>query len=111
MSQKYETEKAELKNKIAKIYEELEALNERKKDKDVFVESVRPFIQMDRITTPLLRELIDHIDVYETTGKGKNKTQRIVIHYRFVGNIAIPSDEENFKLDMRQDMAVEYLTT
>ena len=36
MSQKYETEKAELKNKIAKIYEELEALNERKKDKDVF---------------------------------------------------------------------------
>lgn len=110
MSQKYETEKAELKNKIAKIYEELEALNERKKVKDVFVESVRRFIQMDKLTTPLFRELIDHIDVYETEGKGKNKTQRIVIHYRFVGNIEIPSDEENFKMDMRQGMAVEYLT-
>ncbi len=110
MSQKYEIEKAELKKKTAKIYEDLEALNERKKDKDVFVESVRRFIQMDKLTTPLLRELIDHIDVYETEGTGKNKTQRIVIHYRFVGNIEIPSDEENFKLDMRQGMAVEYLT-
>ncbi|MBR3868247.1 MAG: recombinase family protein [Clostridia bacterium] len=110
MSQKYEIEKAELKKKMAKIHEDLEALNERKKDKDVFVESVRRFIQMDKLTTPLLRELIDHIDVYETEGTGKNKTQRIVIHYRFVGNIEIPSDEENFKLDMRQGMAVEYLT-
>ncbi len=110
MSQKYEIEKSELKNKITKIHEDLEALNDRKKDKDVFVESIRRFIQMDRLTTPLLRELIDHIDVYETEGTGKNKTQRIVIHYRFVGNIEIPSDEENLKMDMRQGMAVEYLT-
>ncbi len=110
MSQKYEIEKAELKKKTAKIHEDLEVLNERKKDKDVFVESVRRFIQMDKLTTPLLRELIDHIDVYETEGTGKNKTQRIVIYYRFVGNIEIPSDEENLKMDMRQGMAVEYLT-
>lgn len=111
MSQKYEIEKAELKKKTAKIHDDLEALSERKKDKDVFVESVRRFIQMDKLTTPLLRELIDHIDVYETEGTGKNKTQRIVIHYRFVGNIEIPSNGENFKMDMRQCMAVEYLTT
>lgn len=62
------------------------------------------------LNAPLLRELIDHIDVCETEGTGKNKTQRIVIHYRFVGNIEIPSDEENLKMDMRQGMAVEYLT-
>ena len=55
-------------------------------------------------------ELIDRIEVHETEGTGKNKTQRIVIHYRFVGNIDIPSEEENLKLDMRQGMAVEYLT-
>ena len=110
MSQKYEIEKAELKKKTAKIYEDLEALNERKKDKDLFVESVRRFIQMDKLTTPLLRELIDHIDVYETEGTGKNKTQRIVIHYRFVGYIEIPSDTDNYKADTRQGVAVEYLT-
>ena len=57
-----------------------------------------------------IHELIEHSDVYEAEGKGKNKTQRIVIYYRFIGNIEIPSDEENLKLDMRQGMAVEYLT-
>ena len=42
------------------------------------------FMQMDYLTAPLLRELIDHIDVFETEGTGKNRTQRIVIYYRFV---------------------------
>ena len=62
------------------------------------------------ITMLFIHELIDRVEVYETEGTGKNKTQRIVIYYRFVGNIEIPSDEENLKLDMRQGMAVEYLT-
>lgn len=40
---------------------------------------MRRFMQMDYLTAPLLRELIDHIDVFETEGTGKNRTQRIVI--------------------------------
>lgn len=44
---------------------------------------------MDYLTAPLLRELIDHIDVFETEGIGKNRTQRIVIYYRFVGYVEI----------------------
>ena len=36
-------------------------------------------IQMDYLTAPLLRELIDHIDVFEKEGIGKNSTQWIVI--------------------------------
>lgn len=45
------------------------------------------FMQMNYLTAPLLRELIDHIDVFETEGTGKNRTQRIVIYYRFVGYV------------------------
>ncbi len=110
MSQKYGIEREELKTKIAKLHVELEALGEKKNERVVFVESIRRFIRMETITAPLLHELIDRIEIYETEGTGKNKTQRIVIYYRFVGNIEIPSDEDNLKLDMRQGMAVEYLT-
>ena len=110
MSQKYGIEREELKTRIVKLHEELEALGEKKNERVVFVESIRRFIRMEAITAPLLHELIDRIEVHETEGTGKNKTQRIVIHYRFVGNIDIPSEEENLKLDMRQGMAVEYLT-
>lgn len=42
-------------------------------------------MEMGTLTAPLLQELIDHVDVYETEGKGKHRTQRVVIYYRFVG--------------------------
>lgn len=70
------------------------------------------FMQMDYLTAPLLRELIDHIDVFETEGIGKNRTQRIVIYYRFVGYVEIPAAPRHphYKADTRQGVAVEYLT-
>ena len=69
-------------------------------------------MRMDRLTAPLLRELIDHIDVFETEGKGKSRTQRIVIYYRFVGYVEIPevSRRPNIVADTRKGVAVEYLT-
>ncbi len=67
---------------------------------------------MNSLTAPLLRELIDHIDVFETEGTGKNRTQRIVIYYRFVGYVEIPDApcKPHYKADTRQGVAVEYLT-
>ena len=67
---------------------------------------------MDKLTAPLLRELIDHIDVFETEGTGKSRTQRIVVYYRFVGYVEIPevSRRQHIKADTRKDVAVEYLT-
>ena len=70
------------------------------------------FGQMDYLAAPLLRELIDHIDVFETEGTGTNRTQRIVIYYRFVGYVEIPATPRHphYKTDTRQGVAVEYLT-
>lgn len=57
-------------------------------------------------------QLIDHIDVFETEGIGKNRTQRIVIYYHFVGYVEIPAAPRHphYKADTRQGVAVEYLT-
>lgn len=41
-----------------------------------------------RVESALLHELIERIDVYEAEGTGKNRTQRIVIHYRFISDIS-----------------------
>lgn len=67
---------------------------------------------MDRLTAPLLRELIDRIDVFETEGKGKNRTQRIVIYYCFVGYVEIPevSRRPNIAADTRKGVAFDYST-
>ena len=110
MSRKYEEERIELRAKILKLREQQEQLNNKEKEKELFVSAVRKFMEMEILTAPLLHELIDHIDIYETEGTGKNRTQRIVIHYRFVGYIEIPSNADNYKADTRQGVAVEYLT-
>ncbi len=44
--------------------------------------------------------------------KGKNRTQRNTIHYRFVGVVELPSNPQNTNvvLEARQGVAVEYMT-
>ena len=79
--------------------------------KDKFIAAIRKFMKMDELTAPLLRELIDHIEVYETQGVGKSRTQRIAIHYRFVGYIDIPAAPltSHYISETRQGVAVEYI--
>ena len=66
---------------------------------------------MEIITPAILRELIDRIEVYETQGRGKNRTQRIAIYYRFVGYLELPEGRinPNYTADLRRGIAVEYI--
>lgn len=110
MSHKYEVERAELKVKIFNLREQVANMQTVQHSKDMFISAVRKFLDMDTITAPLIHELIEHIDVYEAEGKGKNKTQRVVIHYNFVGYLEIPeNDEPCFTADTRQGVAIGYI--
>ena len=111
-SGKYEAERLKLKEKISAYRKRLSEVDEMQLGKEKFIAAVRKFMQMDKLTAPLLRELIDHIDVFETEGKGKNRTQRIVIYYRFVGYVEIPAVYRrlNIVADTRKGVAVEFLT-
>lgn len=59
-----------------------------------------------------LNELIDHIDVYETQGVGKSRTQRLVIYYKFVGYLGIDPTQchPNYTADIREGVAIEYVS-
>ena len=112
LSHKYEVERLELKTKIFEYKECLAKISEMEQNKDDFLKSVRKFMEMESLTAPMLRELIDHIDVYEKEGGKKNYTQRIVIYYRFVGYLELPSsDDENYKANTRKGVDVEYIPT
>ena len=112
LSHKYETERLELKAKIKALRQKISECGQREQERENFTSAIRRFMRMDKLTAPLLRELIDHIDVFETEGKGKSRTQRIVIYYRFVGYVEIPevSRRQHIKADTRKGVAVEYLT-
>ncbi len=112
LSHKYEVERMELKAKIKALRQKLSESGQCERDRETITSAIRRFMRMDRLTAPLLRELIDHIDVFETEGTGKSRTQRIVIYYRFVGYVEIPevSQKKRIKADTRKGVAVEYLT-
>ena len=111
LSHKYEVEKMELKGKISALRKRLVEMDSEQRGRDAFLAAIRKFMEMERLTAPLLRELIDHIDVYETEGTGKSRTQRVVIHYRFVGYLELPENvfRQSYKADTRQGVCVEYL--
>lgn len=111
LSHKYEKERMDLKAKIADTRHKIEELKNNNSEYEKFISAIRRFMQIDNLTSPLLRELIDHIDVFETEGTGKNRTQRIVIYYRFIGYIELPNTAKQAHIaDTRKGVAVEYIT-
>lgn len=111
LSHKYEKERMDLKAKIADTRYKIEELKNNNSEYVKFISAIRRFMQMDNLTSPLLRELIDHIDIFETEGTGKSRTQRIVIYYRFIGYIELLNTTKQTHIaDTRKGVAVEYIT-
>ena len=109
LANRYETERMDLKAKIASIRDELSAMGTAQKGRDTFLAAVRRFMDMETLTAPLLQELIDRIEVHEVEGRGKNRTQRIVIYYRFVGYLDLP-EADPVTENTRKGVAVSYLS-
>lgn len=97
---------------IPKLQRQCDKENDRAFCKDPFLKAVRKFMEMKTLTPTILHELVERIGVYQTQGKGKNRTQRIATHYNFIGVLDLPEVAEcpeNVVLDSRQGVAIEYL--
>ena len=113
LSHKYELEQDELKKQTFELKNKLGSLNNAKSSSESFIRAIRKFMTMQTLTPIVLQELIEKIEIFNVEGKGKNRTQRLIIHYRFVGCIDLPSviPKHTYKLDSRQGVAIEYLPT
>lgn len=84
-------------------------MGEKENEREEFIHAIRKFMEMRTLTKQVLNELIDRIDVYETQGTGKNKTQRLVIYYKFVGYLDIDPTQcrPNYTADIREGVAID----
>ena len=112
MSKRYEQEQGEIGAKVKTLRLELKKAEGQQMDMEDFLETVRRYTHVTKITQRMVSELIDHIDVYETQGTGKNKTQRLVIYYKFVGYLDIDPTQchPNYTADIREGVAIEYVS-
>lgn len=113
LTHKYEAETEQTQKNIISMQNELANLEEKRGQKDSFLRAVRRFMEMKTLNPVILKELIEKIEVYHVEGSGKNKTQRIVIHYRFVGCLTIPEwyRKRRVSLESRSGVEVNFLTT
>ena len=112
LSSEYADEREQLKKKILKLRKKMAEMGEKESEREEFIRAIRKFMEMRTLTKQVLNELIDHIDVYETQGTGKNKTQRLVIYYKFVGYLDIDPTQchPNYTAVIREGVAVEHVS-
>ena len=113
MSKKYSDEKTEISASISKIKAELMIIDGELSNKDHFISAVKKFLRFDEINAEILKALIDKIEIFHAEGTGKSRTQRIIIHYRFIGVLDIPKEfqNDNITLEPRAGVRIEYIPT
>lgn len=113
LTHKYDTEWEALKQRISTMQEQLRETEQMQIGQETFVKAIRKFMEMKTLTGQLLHELIEKIKISEAEGRGRNRTQRIKICYRFIGYLELPIDflDAPYSTETRQGVEITYLTS
>ena len=95
LSADYEAEQKELKERAARLREELSKAQEATANAEKFMNVVRRHTSIEELTPTLLREFVEKIVVHESVAldgkrRGKLRRQEIEIYYSFVGKVELP---------------------
>ena len=95
LSADYEAEQKELKERAARLREELSKVQEATENAEKFMNVVRRHTTIEELSPTLLREFVEKIVVHESVAldgkrRGKLRRQEIEIYYSFVGKVELP---------------------
>lgn len=112
MSKRYEQEQGEISAKIKALRLELKKAEGQRMDMEDYLQMVRRYTHVTKITQRMVSELIDHIDVYHAEKRDGVTNQRIVIHYNCIGAFEVPDrkkiPEADIIMETRKGVAVSY---
>ena len=92
MSQRYESEQAELTVKIKALKAEIDKVGSQSFTADMFLATVRKYTRAKKLTPRMLNELIQYIEVHQAEKIDGVWEQKLTIHYNCVGVIDIPAE-------------------
>lgn len=112
MSKRYEQEQGEISAKVKALRLELKKAEGQQLDMEDFLETVRRYTHVTKITRRMVSELIDHIDVYHAEKQDGVTNQQVVIHYNCIGAFEVPDrkkiPEADIIMETRKGVAVSY---
>ena len=115
MSANYDNEQKDLRERLTSLNDLLDELNGKSSSTEKFVNAVRKYTRVKKLTARMVSELIEHIEVHHTEKVDGVKTQKLVIYYNCIGAIEIPDDvpipEADITIKTRKGVEVTYVPT
>ena len=112
MSPKYENEQAEINKKIVLLQKEIHAQSRRNGTAREFLDIVKRYTRINKLTPEILREFVDRIIVHHRERIDGVDVQKVEIIYNCVGAIEIPDIKEipqqEIVLQTRKGVALSY---
>lgn len=112
MSRKYEEEQVEISKKVAVLRKEIGAQNQRNGTAREFLEIVKRYTRIQKLTPQILREFVDKIIVHHRERIDGVDVQKVEIIYNCVGAIEIPDMKkvppQEIVLQTRKGVALSY---
>ena len=94
MAANYETEQAELEQRIADGQQELDTYMQDEDRIDKFLELTKRYTDFSELTTPMIKEFVEKIVVHAPDRSTGQRTQQVDIHFKFIGQFSIPEETE-----------------
>ena len=88
LSEKYQTEQAELEEKISDLKQKLTAVKNNETNAEKWLAIIKKYNDITELTAPLLNALIEKIVVHQAVKHDDcTREQEVEIYYRFIGKI------------------------
>ncbi len=94
MSQSYEQEQRELKERAYHLRQELSKSKEQSDNVTRFMRSVRKYTEITELTPGIVREFVQKVVVYQAEKINGRRTQRIDLYFNGVGQILLPVQDK-----------------
>lgn len=102
MSENYDAEQLQLKNTVAEMSLFIEKAEQKSSDITQFIEVVRKYTEITALTSEIMQELIERIEVHAPDKSNGHRRQQIDIYFKFKSVVAVAVADSNKYLQNRK---------
>jgi hypothetical protein len=92
MSQNYENEQKESAEKLELLRVQVSKQQENHNNIKMFLERVQKYTQLSELTTLIINELIDRVEVHSADKSSGKRIQRVDVYFNYVGLFELPDE-------------------
>ena len=92
LSESYEKEQSELKVSVSLLQASVDAAESEALNINSFLKVVRKYTMPEKLTSAMLRELVEKIVVHAPDKSSGHRVQQIDVHYNFIGQIDLSTE-------------------